>query len=312
MYNIFKEDLEILIQNIWDNKGISSIVEKEEFGFKKLCLAGGVALNCSMNGKIEAANIFDEIFVQPASGDDGTVIGACFLSYIALKGNQKPLKDHNPYLGSRFTDKEIKATFKELRLPFKQSDDIYTLTAKKIQDGKIVGWFQGGAEFGPRALGNRSILCKPHPASMKDYINKRVKFREYFRPFAPAVLNKYTQEYFQIKQESPHMLITCQVTGKMKEKIPAVIHVDGSCRIQTVTEENNPRFFRLLTAFKQLTGCPVLLNTSFNVKGQPIVNTPKQAIDCFQSTKIDFLAIGTYYIEKQNETVGGGNYECQQ
>lgn len=273
---------------------------KKEFGFNKLCLAGGVALNCSMNGKIEAANIFDEIFVQPASADNGTVIGACYLSYIALKGIQKPRKEHNYYLGSGFTDDEIKAAFKKLELKFKKSDDIYSLTAKKIKEGKIVGWFQGGAEFGPRALGNRSILCKPYPSDMKDYINARVKFREYFRPFAPAVLWEHAKEYFKIKQESPHMLIACQVVEKMKDKIEAVVHVDGSCRVQTVKKENNPRFYKLLTAFNKITGCPVLLNTSFNVKGQPIVNTPEQALECFQSTNIDFLVIGDYFVSKNN------------
>ena len=167
-----------------------------------------------------------------------------------------------------------------------------------LHAGKIIGWFQGGAEFGPRALGNRSILTRPFPADMKDYLNARVKFREEFRPFAPAVLAEHYEEYFQIRQLSPHMLIASQATEKAKEEIPATVHVDDSCRVQTVTQDSNARFYALLKSFHEESACPVLLNTSFNVKGQPIVNTPKQAIDCFLGTNIDCLVIGNYFFEK--------------
>ena len=161
-----------------------------------------------------------------------------------------------------------------------------------------MAWYQGGSEFGPRALGNRSIISRPYPQSMKDHINNRVKFREYFRPFAPAVLAEHTSEYFSIKQESPHMLIACQVRDEKRDVIPAVVHVDGSCRVQTVSPETNNRFYKLISAFYSQTSIPVLLNTSFNVKGQPVVNTPYQAIDTFKSTNIDCLVIGNFISEK--------------
>ena len=166
------------------------------------------------------------------------------------------------------------------------------MVAKELATGKIVGWFQGGSEFGPRALGNRSILAAPFPASMKDHINERVKFREEFRPFAPAVISEKYSENFDLRQESPHMLIACKVRKEKKKEIPAVVHVDDSCRVQTVSISNNREFRNLLDNFYSMTNCPVVLNTSFNVKGQPIVNTPKQAFDCFKSTKIDSLVMG--------------------
>jgi len=271
---------------------------RKEFGFRKLALAGGVSLNCSMNGKIEASRLFDEIYVQPASGDNGTAIGACFLSHKQLVGELKPIKNHNTFLGSRFTEAEIQNALRESQVDFEICEDVHTLTADRLAEGKIVGWFQGAAEFGPRALGNRSILVKPYPAEMKDYLNQRVKFREGFRPYAPAVLAEHANEYFQIGQESPHMLIATKATESRKEQIPAVVHVDDTCRVQTVTPEDNSEFRRLLEAFFERTGCPVLLNTSFNVKGQPIVNSPQQAVDCFLSTEIDLLVIGNYFVEK--------------
>ncbi len=271
---------------------------RKEFGLSKLCLAGGVALNCSMNGAIAKAGIFDEIFVQPASGDAGTAIGACYLSHVAHTGPLKPVKDHNYYLGSRFTESEIEESLKQAGVTYTRPSNLSKVVAEKLEEGKIIGWYGGAAEFGPRALGNRSLLARPFPAEMKDHINKRVKFREYFRPFAPAVLAEHASEYFQMNQESPHMLIAIDVAPDKKEKIPAVVHVDGSCRVQTVKRENNPRFRALLEAFYERTGCPVLLNTSFNVKGQPIVNTPAQAIDCFKNTNIDCLAIGDFWVEK--------------
>jgi len=274
---------------------------RKEFGLTRLCLSGGVALNCSMNGKIEASKIFDEIFVQPASGDSGVAVGACYLSDKTLGGDPQADQNHNFYLGSRFTDLEIEAAFEAAGIELRRADDIFALTASQLETGKIVGWFQGGAEFGPRALGNRSILCRPYPAEMKDHLNERVKFREYFRPFAPAVLAEKCDEYFDIGQESPHMLIACKVRPDKKNAVPAIVHVDDSCRVQTVKESNNPRFRGLLEAFDEKTGVPVLLNTSFNVKGQPIVNTPLQAIECFQGTNIDFLVIGDYYVEKPSQ-----------
>lgn len=271
---------------------------RKQYGFSHLALAGGVALNCSLNGKIEASKIFDEIFVQPASGDAGTTIGACYLSQLALGGTIERRRRNNHYLGHDTLEADIVEAFRRTELPYQRSDDIYALTATKLAEGKIVGWVQGRAEFGPRALGNRSILTRPYPAEMKDHLNAQVKFREYFRPFAPACLAEYSSDYFTIGQESPHMLIACQASPAREKEIAAVVHVDHSCRAQTVREENNPRFRKLLEAFHRKTGCPVILNTSFNVKGQPIVNTPLQVIQSFKNMRLDFLAIGDYYSEK--------------
>lgn len=271
---------------------------RREFGMRRLCLAGGVALNCSMNGRIEASGLFDEIFVQPGSGDAGTAIGACFLSRRMRQGELSPKRNHNFYLGSRFTDAEIVDALEKAGLPYDKPGDIYDKTAGLLASGKIIAWFSGAAEFGPRALGNRSILARPFPRETKDHVNERVKFREYFRPLAPAILAEYAQEYFHLRQESPHMLIAATVVPDKESKVPAVVHVDGTCRVQTVNEDNNPRFRRLLEAFFKLSGCPVLLNTSFNIKGQPIVNTPEQAIECFQRTQIDALVLGDCLLEK--------------
>lgn len=267
---------------------------RKKFGLNKLCLAGGVALNCSLNGKIVQSNLFDEIFVQPASGDDGCTIGACFMAYKSKRGSLFPKKLHNFNIGSRFTEKEINDAVTRSSIKFHSPKNIYKTIAQHLNDGKIIGWFQDGAEFGPRALGNRSILCRPYPASMKNYLNSRVKFREGFRPFAPAVLEKYQSQYFDLNQDSPHMLIACQVKNNKKKVIPAVIHVDGTCRVQTVKKEINEKFHNLLEAFNALTSIPVILNTSFNIKGQPIVNTPDEAISNFKTTKIDVLVLGNF------------------
>lgn len=271
---------------------------REEFDIPYLCLSGGVALNCSMNGKIEQTGIYDEIFVQPASGDAGLAIGACYLAQRENDATYKPRKNHNFYLGSSFEDDDIEKALNESGVEYSKSDDLFEDTASLLAEGKVVAWFQGGAEFGPRALGNRSILGRPFPAEMKDHINDNIKFREYFRPLAPAVLKEDLYDYFDIKQESPHMLIACHVRPERKEEICATVHVDDSCRVQSVGKENNEKFYKLLSAFKGKTGCPVLLNTSFNVRGQPIVNTPEQAIECFQKNRLDVLVIGPYIVEK--------------
>jgi len=275
-------------------------IAKEIFQQKKLCFAGGVALNCVLNGKITENNLFDEIFVQPASGDNGAALGACLLSHKILKGKLSSTKIHDFYLGSRFTNDEIKEKLEKFSVQYKLSENIYHETASELKNGKIIGWFQGSAEFGPRALGNRSILTSPFPNSMKDYLNSRVKFREEFRPFAPAILYEHSKEYFLLDQESPHMLIAVKVKEDKIGKIPAVVHIDNTARVQTVTKENNLKFRKLLESFYKITECPVLLNTSFNVKGQPIVNTPEDAIKCFLNTNIDVLVLGDYIIKKDN------------
>ena len=272
---------------------------KKKFKFKNLCLAGGVSLNCSLNGKIEQSGLFKEIFVFPASGDDGCAVGACYLAYNYNKKKYKPLKDFNYYKGSNFSQREIENCLKNSNLNYQKPKNLFEDVASYIKDGKIIGWFQDGAEFGPRALGNRSILCKPYPAFMKDHLNLRVKFRENFRPFAPAVLDIHQENYFEINQESPHMLIATKVKKNKKYIIPAVVHIDDTCRVQTVKKELNNKFYRLIECFYNITNVPVLLNTSFNVKGQPIVNNPMEAIETFKTTNIDILAIGDYLLTKK-------------
>ncbi len=271
---------------------------KEKFGLKKLCFAGGIALNCSLNGKILESKLFDEIFVPPASGDNGTAIGACYLSTKNQIPDFSSKRLDNYYVGSEFTDNQIEESLDKKNVNYTKPANFEKYVAQKLNEQKIIGWFQGGAEFGPRALGNRSILTSPFPKKMKDILNSRVKFREEFRPFAPAILSEMTNEYFKIKQSSPHMLIAVEVKPEKISEIPAVVHIDNSARVQTVDNSNNPKFRKLLESFYDETGCPVLLNTSFNVKGQPIVNSPDDAIDCFLSTNIDVLAIGNFIVEK--------------
>lgn len=272
---------------------------RKDYGIRHLCLSGGVALNCSMNGRIERERIFDEIFIQPASGDAGLAIGACYLAQRAAEPDYRPKRSHDYYLHGEYNADEIEQALQEANLQYIRPDDLFRETAKHLAAGKVVGWFQGAAEFGPRALGNRSILAKPFPESMRDHINDNVKFREHFRPLAPAIMKEHLHEYFDIGQESPHMLIACKVRPEKKSVIPATVHVDDSCRVQSVGLDNNERFYRLLQAFHGETGCPVLLNTSFNVKGQPIVQTPKQAIGCFRDTRIDVLVTGDFMVQKR-------------
>ncbi len=267
---------------------------KKQFNKKTLCISGGVGLNCTLNGKIASAKIFDEIFVVPPSGDTGVTVGACYL------GNNKNIikKRHNFYLGSRYTDDEVCEELLKSKQKFEKPLDLFDTTAKYLFEGKIIGWFQGATEYGPRALGNRSILTKPFPLEMKDYVNNQVKFRESFRPFAPAVLEEYKNIYFDIEQSSPHMLMAVKAKPEKKVNIAATVHDDNSSRVQTVSKLNNSRFYQLIKSFYEISDIPVLLNTSFNVKGQPIVNTPKQAIETFLNTKIDVLVIHDYILTK--------------
>ena len=274
---------------------------KEKFNLKKLCFAGGIALNCSLNGKILQSGLFDEIFVPPASGDNGTAIGACYLSSKLHSPDLEFNRLDNYYKGSSFSNEEIKTALEFHNVKFSEPKNFSKYVAIKLKEQKIIGWFQEGAEFGPRALGNRSILTAPFPKEMKDILNSRVKFRETFRPFAPSILSEFTSDYFEIKQSSPHMLIAVNVKPEKICEIPAVVHVDNSARVQTVNKTDNPTFRKLIESFYEETECPVLLNTSFNVKGQPIVNSPDDAIKCFLSTNIDILAIGNFIASKDDQ-----------
>ncbi len=271
---------------------------QQETGLKRLCLAGGVALNCSMNGRLLREGPFEDIWVQPASGDDGIAIGAALQLHHQLGGTPRTYVMKHAHLGPEVSNEEIGAYLELTKTPHIRSDNIARDTAKLLAEGKIVGWFQGKMEFGPRALGSRSILADPTRPDMKDLLNKYVKFREEFRPFAPSVLAEHANEYFEDCTDSPFMLFVYPVRPEKQAEVPAITHINGTARVQTVTETANPRYHALIKAFAEITGTPMLLNTSFNVMGEPIVHRPADAIRCFYSTGMDALAIGDYLIVK--------------
>jgi carbamoyltransferase len=275
---------------------------REKTGAKNLVMAGGVALNCVANGKLARESGFDNVWIQPAAGDDGIAIGCAFYGHLAIQKKPRNYKITQAYFGRTYSDDEVQKAVSPalIRAATKQvkSDDICRDTAKVLAEGNVVGWFQGGSEFGPRALGHRSIIADPRKAEMKDILNSRVKHRQPFRPFAPIVLAERSNEIFEGEQESPYMLMAKNVYPAWRDKIPAIVHVDGTARVQSVTEQSSPRLHRLLKEFDALTGVPVLVNTSFNVKGEPIVETPKDAMECFLTTGIHYLAMHDLLISK--------------
>jgi carbamoyltransferase len=275
---------------------------RETTGARNLCISGGVGLNCVANGRIVRQAGFDNVWIQPAAGDDGIAIGCAYFGYLEILKRPRSFVMDDAYLGIDYSGKaEREALDKWLvRLETQRmsSGDICADTAKLLAQGNVLGWFQGRSEFGPRALGNRSILADPRTAEMKDKLNKRIKHRQAFRPFAPVVVAERAGEIFEGAEESPFMLLAKQVRPAWKDKIPAVVHVDGSARVQTLRERQNPRLYRLLREFESITGVPVLVNTSFNVKGEPIVETPADAVHCFLATGIDYLALHDTLISK--------------
>jgi carbamoyltransferase len=265
---------------------------------RNLCLAGGVALNSKANGKILASGICDGIFIQPAAGDDGVAIGAALAPM--LDGNRPLLLQQmrHVYLGNEISDDQIESVLHTCKVRFTRLDDPPASAAEMIASGKILGWFQGRMEFGPRSLGNRSILADPRDPEMKDRVNKAVKFRESWRPFAPAVLAEAAHEYFETAHHSPFMILTAQVRPEKRARIPAVTHVDGSARPQTVEASVNPLFHRLTSEFHRRTGVPVVMNTSFNLRGEPIVCSVPDALRTFFTSGMDALIIGSFLIDK--------------
>jgi carbamoyltransferase len=264
-------------------------------GLRKLAMAGGVALNCTANGRLLQSGIFDDIYVQPAAGDDGTALGAA-LWRGSRNGGVRNYRFPVPFFGPAATqaeiDKAIAETGNRIQVTrFANLADACAEAAKLIKDGRVLGWYRGRMEFGPRALGHRSILADPGHAEMRDRINAMVKMREAFRPFAPAVSLEQVQDWFEVPKgfELPYMIMTADVRPQFRAQLPAITHVNGSARVQTVSSKDNLEFHTLLTAVGKLTGREMLLNTSFNVKGQPIVNTPREAIDTFLGTGIEFL-----------------------
>ena len=263
-----------------------------------LVIAGGVALNSVMNGRILRESGFDDIYVMPAAGDNGTSIGAALYVYHTLLRQPRVAVHDDPYLGTAHSDESIEKLLRQCKLPYTQHADINAVAAGLLADGNILGWLQGRMEIGPRALGNRSILANPAFPDMKDKINAEVKHREAYRPFAPSTPVEAKDRFFDIKGDSPFMLKVCDVLPEMKSVIPAITHVDGSARLQTVESHINPRYHDLLTKFGQITDVPVLLNTSFNIQGEPIIESPQQAIRCFYSTGLDYLVMGNFLVEK--------------
>ena len=265
----------------------------------RLCLAGGVAYNSVMNGKILLHTPFKELYIQPAAGDAGTAIGVCYYIYNSTLRQARSYVMENPYTGPAFSNHDIASVLKKNGLAGREMSqrELTQTAAQTIADGKIVGWFQGRMEFGPRALGNRSIVVDPRRGDMKDILNARIKKREPFRPFAPSVLVERVGEYFDQTHPSPAMLMVYQVKAEKRSVIPAVTHVDGSGRLQTVSRRDNPLYYQLISDFEKLTGVPVVLNTSFN-EDEPIVCNPQEAIECFQRTRIDSLFIGNYLVER--------------
>jgi carbamoyltransferase len=270
----------------------------------KICLAGGVAFNCVANGKLFGNTPFSEVYVQPAAGDAGLSVGAAYYVYHQMLGQPRAFVMDHAYWGPQFSqvaiERDMEASdIRGLGSPVQKLPDaeLLRLTAQHIADGKIVGWYQGRQEWGPRALGNRSILVDPRRAEMKDILNQRIKHREPFRPFAPSILEEATGEYFERSHPSPFMNLAYSVRPEKRAAIPAPTHVDGTGRLQTVSRDTNPRYWGLIKEFEKLTGVPVLLNTSFN-ENEPIVLTPRQAIDCFLRTRMDVLVLGNFLIEK--------------
>ena len=295
----------------------------EEFGIRNLCLAGGVALNCVANGKILQAGLVDKIWVQPAAGDAGGSLGAALAYYYSLPNSKRPVERRGDdmsgsYLGQSYTDQQIEAALKESGAVFTrlEENELLAKVAKHLSEEKVFGWFQGRMEFGPRSLGARSIIADPRSPSMQKVLNLKIKFRESFRPFAPAVLREDLKEWFNLDVDSPYMTLVTEVLSKhriaptgeeknlfgidrlnlLRSIVPSITHIDYSARVQTVHSETNPKFHRLISNFKSLTGCPILVNTSFNVRGEPIVNTPQDAFRCLMGTQMDGLVIGNFLV----------------
>jgi carbamoyltransferase len=270
----------------------------EKTGCRNLCLAGGVALNSKANGKVLASGIVDRIFVQPAASDDGVCLGAALAPYMESGGKLPVHEMRHAYLGSASSDEEIEKTLQTYKLRATRTADPATAAAELLADGKILGWFQGRMEFGPRALGNRSILADPRDPEMNLKVNNAVKFREWWRPFAPSILAEVADQYLESATDSPFMILTAQVKPEKRAVIPAVTHVDGSARPQTVERNANPLYWRLIQEFGQRTGVPVVMNTSFNLRGEPIVCSPTDAVRTFFSSGMDALVIGSFVVEK--------------
>lgn len=268
-------------------------------GLTDLCMAGGVALNCTMNGKILAETPFKRVYIQPAAYDGGTSLGAALYVKHHIHGAPRDFVMDHTYWGLEYTPEQCRTALDARGLRYQELEDepLVDAAADLITQGNIVGWYQGRFEWGPRALGNRSIVCDPRSDRMKDVLNSRIKHRESFRPFAPSVLEERAGDWFEMSEASPFMLMTCQVRKEQQARVPAITHVDGTARQQTVSRRTNPKYWGLIHAFEKKTGVPIVVNTSFN-ENEPVVNTPEEAIDCYLRNDMDVLVLGRYLVEK--------------
>lgn len=296
-----QQDVAAALQHVTDDILLGMVCQfHKETGSTNLCLAGGVALNCVSNQRVFEEGPFEQLFVQPAAHDAGTAIGAAAYIWHHQCGGQRCPAMQHAYYGPEYTQEQIEESLVKHGLAYTRPDHLERKIASLLADGNVIGYFQGRMEMGPRALGNRSLLADPRDANMRDMLNYKVKHREYFRPFAPSVLAEAAQEWFQIAKPTSaadYMLMAYPVPGPLREKIPAVIHCDGTSRIQTVRRETNPRYHAVISEFAQLTGVPLVLNTSFN-DSEPIVCSPEDAIHTFLKTRIDYLAIGDFLVSK--------------
>lgn len=295
----YHKDIAFCVQDLLE-EAVENLVRWsiKQTGLKNICIAGGVGMNCKMNGKIRSMKEVDDVFVIPPSSDNGSSIGSALQLYKDLGFNPKQYKMQHAYYGPKFSNDSIKHVLDYCKVNYTYHNDIEKETAKKIYENKIVGWFQGRMEIGSRALGNRSILGNPLNKDMKDIINLHVKHRESYRPFCPSMLQEDASKYLEDIESAPFMIVAYDAKDGIKEKLPAVVHEDNSVRPQTVCKEDNERYWNLINEFKSLSGESVILNTSFNVAGEPVVCTPQDAIRCFYGTGIDVLVIGNYLIEK--------------
>jgi len=305
---------------------------KQKYKLENLCLAGGVALNCVANGKILQNNIFKNIWIQPAAGDAGCSLGAALAYWHIDKEEPREIEKEDSMqgslLGPKYSKSFIKSYLDKVGASYQEleENELIKKTSHEISNGKAIGWFQGRSEFGPRALGNRSILADPRDSRMQKLLNLKIKFRESFRPFAPAIIEEEVDKWFKMNVKSPYMLLVAEIKEEIKDlsnikqqdsldgfekiklglsKIPAITHVDCSARVQTVNEKINKKFYKLITEFNKITGCPILVNTSFNIRGEPIVNTPEDAFNCFMGNDLDILVLENFFLikDKQNKSL---------
>ena len=321
-------DLALAIQKVTEEIVLKMARHAKELtGAKAICMAGGVALNCVANGKLQNEGIFEEIYVQPAAGDAGGAVGAALAAHHLYFGAERTSQTSDSmkgaFLGPEFHPVEIERILKKYKPVYEEhsGDGLYSTIARVLDDGNVVGWFQGRMEFGPRALGARSIIADPRRMDMQKKLNLKIKYRESFRPFAPSVLAEEVSTYFEMESDSPYMLLVQPVKEEHREilpegynnmplreklavkrsSLPAITHIDFSARIQTVHKETNPQYWKLINAFKERTGCGMVVNTSFNVRGEPIVCAPDDAYRCFMNTEMDYLVIGTYVFAKADQ-----------